>query len=363
MIGQVLAAESSTSDTCEYLKWSPEATSDISLPSDSQAPETTSDITGHDQEHPEAMTRRRRGATPTPLPERYSEVFATYETSVSRPGTPLDDDTVRAYLSRVRQYLAWLDDATTAGAVEGDALVDPDVRDWAARDYRSHLMTVAKRKPTTVNAHLTAIDDFNRRIGLGPASVKRTEPPHLAPKALDQRAQVRFLREAERAPIRDRALAHIGFYAGTRIAELAALNLDDIHISARKGMLVIRYGKGGKYREVPLHPQLRATLESYLIERAKAGVDSTALFLNHRGERLTTRGIYDVLIGLANTAGVEEFTPHVLRHTLGTKLRREGVDIVIVAELLGHSVEVARRYALPTEDERQAAIEKLTTDQ
>ncbi|GAA3845011.1 hypothetical protein GCM10022226_80170 [Sphaerisporangium flaviroseum] len=53
----------------------------------------------------------------------------------------------------------------------------------------------------------------------------------------------------------------------------------------------------------------------------------------------------------------------LLRHTLGTKLRHEGVDIVVIAELLGHSVEVARRYALPTEEERRAAIERLTTDE
>lgn len=253
--------------------------------------------------------------------------------------------------------------------LEGDPLADPSVRDWAARDYRAYLLTVAKRKPTTVNAHLTAIDDFNRRIGLGSAKVKRLDMPNLAPRALDQRAQVRFLREAERAPARERTMAYAAFYAGTRIHELVALDVDDIHISARKGVLIIRMGKNGKYREVPLHPQLRAGLEAWLLERTNLpGADTAALFLNQRGGRLTARAATDVLNGIADRAGIEvgrdeDFTTHVLRHTLGTKLAREGVDLVTVAELLGHSLETARRYTLPTEADRQSAIELLTVDE
>ncbi len=57
-----------------------------------------------------------------------------------------------------------------------------------------------------------------------------------------------------------------------------------------------------------------------------------------------------------------DFTPHVLRHTAGTTLRPAGIDIVIVAELLGQSVETARRFALPSEEDRQAAIERLPVD-
>ncbi|WP_436759308.1 tyrosine-type recombinase/integrase [Streptosporangium sp. V21-05] len=285
-------------------------------------------------------------------------MFADYETNVSRPGTPLAPRTITAYLSRIRQYLVWLD----AAALDGDPLTDPVARDWAARDYRAYLMTVAKRAPWTVNGHLTAVDDFNRRMGVGPAAAKRTDLPQLAPRALDDRAQTRFLREAERAPTRDRALAYTGFYAGLRIAELAALDMDDVHLSARKGTLIVRYGKGGKYRSVPIHPQLRTALETWMAQRV-ATAGEVALFVNARGRRLSSRGIYDVLTGLADAAGVEDFTPHVLRHTLGTNLRRQGEDIVVIAELLGHSIETARRYTLPSEDERRAAIENLPTDE
>jgi integrase len=237
------------------------------------------------------------------------------------------------------------------------------------RDYRTYLLTVARRKPSTVNAHHTAVDDFYRRRGLGPASARREDLPKAAPRALDQRAQLRWLRAAERASPRDKALAHVGFYARLRIGEIVALDLGDIHQSARKGHLVVRYGKGGRYREVPLHPALRTTLDQWLAERAKwpGAETSPAVFLNRRGGRLSTRGAYGALTTLADEAGMAvgrdgDFTPHVLRHTAGTTLTRAGTDIVLVAEILGHSVETARRYALPGEQDRQAAIERLPVD-
>ncbi len=301
----------------------------------------------------------------TALPTALGEAFAEYVQLLERPGGPLDHDTVRVYRSRVAQFLRWLADAD----VDGDALGAAASRDWAVRDYRTYLMTVARRKPSTVNAHLTAVDDFYRRRGLGPALARREELPKAAPRALDHKGQLRWLRAVEHAAPRDKALAHVGFYAGLRIGEIVALDLDDGRKSARRGHLVVRYGKGGRYREVPLHPVLAKTIDSWLGVRAKwPGADeTTALFLNRRGGRLSTRGAYDVLTTLAEDAGISvgrggDFTPHVLRHTAGTTLTRAGTDIVLVAEILGHSVETARRYALPTEQDRQAAIERLPVD-
>ncbi|MEU4807416.1 tyrosine-type recombinase/integrase [Actinosynnema sp. NPDC023587] len=304
------------------------------------------------------------------VPEVFAGLFAGYREAVSRPGGPLDGDTVRAYCSRVRQFLAWLADAVEAGAVDGDPLTDPDVRNGAVRDYRTHLLTVARRKLSTVNAHLTAVDDLYRHLGLGPAVVKRQEVPKAAPRALDDRARTRWLRAAQRADPRGKALAYIGYYAGLRGGEAVALDLDDVRISARKGVLVVRYGKGGRYREVPLHPHLRTALDAWIDDRPKwrGAKESPALFLNRRGGRLSTRGAYDVLKAVAADANLEfgrdgDLTPHALRHTTGTNLVRDGQDIVTVAEILGHSIETARRYSLPTEADKQAAIERLAVDE
>jgi integrase/recombinase XerC len=113
-------------------------------------------------------------------------VFDVYAEQVSRPGGPLDGDTIRIYLSRVRQYLAWLADALESGAVDGDPLTGPAARDWTLRDYRTLMLTVARRKAATVNAHLTAVDDFYRRRGLGSAAVRREDLPKAAPRGPGQ---------------------------------------------------------------------------------------------------------------------------------------------------------------------------------
>jgi integrase/recombinase XerC len=141
-----------------------------------------------------------------------------------------------------------------------------------------------------------------------------------------------------------------------------------VRASARKGHLIVRYGKGGKYREVPLHPKLRTALEQWRTERAKwpRAAENPALFLNRRGGRLSTRGAYDVLTAIAEDANLTigreaDFTPHVLRHTAATAMIRDGADIV--AEILGHSVETTRRYSLPTEQDKQRAVERLPVDQ
>ena len=67
-------------------------------------------------------------------------------------------------------------------------------RDWAVRAYRSHLQAVLKRRPATVNSALAAVDDFYIRRGLGPARALRVDLPDAAPRALEHRAQVRYLR-------------------------------------------------------------------------------------------------------------------------------------------------------------------------
>jgi integrase/recombinase XerC len=341
-------------------------TSDTAAVSASQPGETTSDITEPAAEDTTPPPRRRPGRVPTALPPEYAQAYADYQTAITTPGGPLDPDTVRAYCSRLRQYLAWL-----AGAdARGDPLSDPVARDWAVRDYRTHLLTVAKRKAATVNAHLAALDDFYRRAGLGPAVAKRQDLPNTAPRALDKRTQTQWLRAVERASPRDRALAYTEFYAGLRGAEATGLDTGDLRLSARKGHLIVRYGKGGRYREVPLHPKLRTALQAWLDARQKlpTAKNTPALFLNHRGKRLSTRGAYDVLKTIAEDANLETgrdgvFTPHVLRHTAGTTMIREGQDIVTVAEILGHSIETARRYSLPSASDKQHAIERLTVDE
>jgi site-specific recombinase XerD len=275
---------------------------------------------------------------------------------------PLAEQTRRTYSSKVRQYLAWLASAD----VDGDPLSTTDGRDGAVRDYRTHLQAVLKRRSATVNNALAAVDDLYIRRGLGPASAKRVELPDAAPRALDDSAQIRYLRAVQASSSsRDRALALMPFYAGARISETVALDLDDVRLSARKAILRI-YGKGERVREVPIHATLRKALEDWLVDRKDwPGGDSRALFLNRRGGRLGARGAHDVITGIAAAAGLDDdVTAHALRHSFATTLVRGDTDLVIAAELLGHArLETTRLYTRPSTEDRARAIALLPVDE
>ena len=311
----------------------------------------------------ENKTRRdppRRGRSAVALPEAFSTVLGEYTTALQ--SAPLSDQTRRTYTSKVRQFLAWLADADT----DGDPLGEAAARDWAVRDYRTHLQAVLKRQPATVNNALAAIDDLYIRRGLGPASATRADLRVSAPRALSKRAAVRFLRAVQASPSpRDQAIALIPFYAGTRIAEIVGLDVDDVGRSARKGVLRV-YGKGARVREIPIHPQLRKALTGWLDERPDwPGADNPALFLNQRGARLSARGAHDIITAIARDAGLDDdTTTHVLRHTFATRLVRGGTDLVIAAELLGHArLETTRVYTRPTEEDRANALKLLDVDE
>ena len=197
---------------------------------------------------------------------RLKEILSVYQRYVQQlERQPLSPHTVRAYKVRLQHFLGYLGERLCEYE---DALTDIHTRDYLARDYKLHLKQALKAGPQTVNGYLTAIDSFYRFVGLGKVKANREELPKLAPQALTAKEQKDFLRAIERcASARDSALAMLLLYTGIRISECAALNIDDILLTERKGLVKIRSGKGGGYREIPLNSLCRAHLDKWLAER------------------------------------------------------------------------------------------------
>ena len=144
--------------------------------------------------------------------------------------------------------------------------------------------------------------------------------------------------------IRNLALVDILFATGLRVGEVSSLDLADF--TTEEGVLRVQ-GKGGRDRLAFLTDEQTLRIQRrHAKARAKIDTESTALFLNSAAGRLSTQGIANVIAQVRKQAGIERHvTPHMLRHTVATLLLKNGVDIRVVQEFLGHtSIATTQRY-------------------
>lgn len=143
--------------------------------------------------------------------------------------------------------------------------------------------------------------------------------------------------------LRDRAILETLFSTGLRVAELAALNREQLKIAEPvKNLEVAVTGKGDKVRTVYFSERAARWIKKYLDRRQD--MDS-ALFVNYKrgaeksdaSRRLTVKSIEDIVKKYVKIAGLPVMaTPHTIRHSFATDLLTQGVDLRLVQEFLGH---------------------------
>lgn len=132
-----------------------------------------------------------------------------------------------------------------------------------------------------------------------------------------------------------------------------ALVWPDIKITERKGILIVRSGKGAKFREVPLNDEARKAFQSIDYPG-----DAGPVWIGKRGP-LTVQGLQKVIEGFGAAAGID-LSCHILRHTFCHDLLAAGVGLEKVAALAGHdSIETTRRYVEPSAADLQDAVDQL----
>lgn len=158
--------------------------------------------------------------------------------------------------------------------------------------------------------------------------------------------------------LRNLALIDLLFATGMRVGEVSSLDVQDYF--TRESVFRVK-GKGGRDRlAVVVDDESVRVQRKYLEARAGMATRSSALFLNSSGTRLTTQGIANVVAQLREKAGIERHvTPHMLRHTVATLLLRNGADIRIVQEFLGHaSIVTTQRYTHVTKEHMVGVLRK-----
>ena len=282
--------------------------------------------------------------------------------------------TLRNYRSDLEQFHNYLTIEDARGRRQEPKL--GEITRLEIREYLGHLYD-RKREKTSVARKLSALRAyFKFCVGRGllrenPAKLIRSPKlPRRVPSAPTVEQINRLLDSVAESPPRsrkgetgkarqeragrivkrDRALLELLYSSGMRAAEAVGLNLNDI--DSREQVLRVS-GKGRRQRLVPFGKKAAAALGAYLGVREDfvAGKPAPeAVFLNVRGQRLSTRSLRALVKNYARQFDPNfDLHPHALRHAFATHLLGEGADLRAIQELLGHqSLSTTQKYTSVT---------------
>jgi len=291
-------------------------------------------------------------------------------------------NTIFAYRNDLTQFLTFLggeradeggrgaSDDDAGGTASATSQWIPHVEKWdqlTDNDLTSYLLYLRSRKyaSSTVARKMAAIKSFfNFLIAegqlRGDPGARMTAPrvDKYTPRAITPGEVERLLQQpskdgdsAARRPeaARDRAMLETLYATGMRVSELVALDCEDVNLLER---LMRCAGRTARERQVPLRESAVEAIDFYLFQARPLLVlrEENALFLNHRGNRLTRQGFWLILKSYASKAEIADITPHTLRHTFATHALGRGANLREVQQLLGHvsisTTQVYRRMAL-----------------
>jgi len=284
------------------------------------------------------------------------ELIAQFEhyLRVERNASP---HTVTAYTHDLRQFDAWLREARGEDAIPFDTVGRQDIRGFlgAMLDSGMTKRSLARKLTAIRNAAQFAV-----RRGLASdnptAGVHAVRVEKALPDFIDQDSITRLMELPDQHTFdgaRDAAILELFYSTGMRLSELVSLNHDHLNLH---GQTVRVFGKRRKERIIPFGAPARLALERYThAVRSRfdgSRIDPDAVFLNTRGGRLSTRGVYAIVHAfIGRMPGGSAASPHVLRHTFATHLLDRGADLQAVRELLGHeSLSTTQIYTHVTMD-------------
>lgn len=297
-----------------------------------------------------------------------------------------DPKTVAAYLATMRDFVTWL-----AAQPGGTPFHLGLLTEIAVRGYLDSLQR-AGRAPRTRSKALSGLRRFCQwamdegHLRRNPArAMERPTVVAMAPTELSpsQRFVLKQLVE-QHATRRFAAIFALGYWAGLRISEIAALRMDQCQVNQRAGSITLVDAKGGKTRTLDLHNMARRALYDYLFpvdphdqERDQESVyvftSQRAAWLRQQGhpDHLSERGIEHLWMQLKQRGTHEawqiiaEVTFHDLRHDFAHRAREASWSLEEIAVYAGHqtkdgapAIATTVRYTLPS---RKALKERLQT--
>jgi integrase/recombinase XerC len=269
------------------------------------------------------------------MPEEYfvSKDIKLYINYISEVKN-LSKNTTSSYqrdLKKLSNYLKSINIATF------NEIDDSVCSGWLGNLYSSN------NNPRSIQRHLSSAKGFfkflkkNSIIESSPFDlITAPKAPNYLPEVLSPEdvSQLLNFKPSDSLEIRDFAIVELMYSSGLRVSETANINLEDFE----EEMSFLRVlGKGSKTRLVPIGRYAKAAIKNWILERSKFSKESSALFINLKGSRLTIRSMQLRLKRLALKQGLPAIHPHMLRHSFATHMLESSGDLRTIQELLGHS--------------------------
>lgn len=267
------------------------------------------------------------------------------------------ENTLSAYRNDLSQFVSFLDQRVADwGEVDQDLIMEYIMYMKGDQEYASSSVA---RKVAAIKSFFHFLADRKVIEDDPTATLDSPKVRKRLPKAISQSDIERLLMEPAKdksaKAVRDRALLELLYATGLRVTELVSLDVDDVNLAS--GTVRVVHPKDKHERLVPIHQRAIGPLQEYL-EQARVQLlhdpEERALFLNHRGQRLTRQGLWLIVKYYVREVGIrDEVTPHTLRHTFAAHLLDKKADLEYVQELLGHvSISTTQVYTqLPRGDE------------
>jgi integrase/recombinase XerC len=272
------------------------------------------------------------------------------------------EHTVESYLNDLHQFSLFL--KKTGHACNSKGAIDTKQVDrLAVRSYMVHLHDRGLTG-TTMSRKLSSLGSFfkflcregylqNNVVKSIPAPKKENYLPSFL--SVDDIFRLMELPEPNTLMgLRDRAILEMFYSTGMRISELVTLQMEFINLESQRVRVL---GKGKKERWLPLGKKAIATLNIYLsrreilIQKKKPDPLPSAVFLNIRGNGLTTRGVRKIVGKYLDQLVSGRHSPHSIRHSFATHLLEGGADLRTIQEMLGHaSLSTTQKYTHLTVD-------------
>ena len=256
--------------------------------------------------------------------------------------------TRRNYRNDLRQFFFFLQENEKGIWHQGGVVLNK-INPLMIRGFLAYLHK--QNSKTTIARKLAALNSFFRFLikegfaSSNPAqAISAPKPEKVIPTFLsvDEIFSLIEQPDHERSLCRrDKAILELMYSCGLRVSEVVGINCGDLDLP--QGSLKVK-GKGNKERMLPVGTKALAAAKEYLEVRSsleakrKDQGKSQALFLNHRGERLTTRSIGRMINKYSRFLTLfRPVHPHAIRHTFATHMLDAGADLRAIQELLGHS--------------------------